>query len=401
MVSDFSGKLAALAEVVVRIGVNLQPGQPLLITEPYEQQGVVPAAAEFVEALTKAAHDADGGKVSVIWSEPEKLRQMAASADGAAFEKLVRSHTRTMTRQLDNGGGLLCLTGSLPNLFHGIAASTLAALHEINWRHFGPVVQRLVRGETQWCLTPAPAPAWATLACGDLPHEQQLSALWKIVFAALRVESREAPLSFWQAHLSALAAQSERLNQRRVRGVRYMGDGTDLTVALSPRHRWCTAQPLSRRGVPFVVNLPTEEIFTLPHRSSAQGTLRVSRPVNFAGEVIDGIELHFAKGRVVRAAATRNDELLQQMLDTDDGAARLGEIAVLGSAVGLPEVKWTRARDIFYHPILDENAANHVALGAAYPFCHRGWLKFSANRSLIHVDLPVAAQASFVATEPA
>ncbi len=401
MVSEFSGKLAALAEVIIRIGVNLQRGQTLLITEPYEQQGVARDAAEFVAALTQAASDAGGGKVSVIWSEPEKLRQMAVSTDGAAFEKLVRGHTRIMTRQLDSGGALLCLTGSLPNLFHGIAASTVAALHELNWRHFGPVVQRLVRGETQWCLAPAPAPAWAALTCGDLPHEQQLSALWKIVFAALRVESREAPLAFWRAHLSALAAQSERLNQRRVRSVRYVGEGTDLTVELSPRHRWCTAQQLARRGVPFVVNLPTEEIFTLPHRSSAQGALRVSRPVNFGGEVIDGIDLHFAKGRVVRATATRNYEHLQQLLDTDDGAARLGEIAVLGSAVGLPEPPWNRARAIFHHPILDENAANHVALGAAYPFCHRGWLKFSANRSLIHLDLPVAAQASFVATEPA
>ncbi len=400
MPPDFSERLNAFAEVIIRVGLNLQPGQPLLIAEPYEQQGVARSAEVIVDAITAAARAAQGGPVEIIWSERDAIRALVERADQAGFERLVAGNAWRMNRHVSRGGALLFLTGSEPRLFAGIPAGNLAAFHELNWRHLGPVVQRLVRGATQWSLAPAPSPAWAALAFPEQPEERQVASLWETVFAAFRVPSGDPPLAAWQAHLATLGSLAARLNARRVRTVRYESDGTDLSVELSTKHVWCTAQLTSRAGVPFVVNLPTEEVFTAPEKSSAEGVVRVSRPVAHGGAVMEGIELEFHAGKVVRWFATSNADLLEHLLATDSGASRLGEVALLAKDLGGDASPWQQSREIFHHMILDENAANHIALGAAYPFCLRGWFKFSANRSLVHVDLPLDARASLVAGEP-
>jgi len=170
----------------------------------------------------------------------------------------------------------------------------------------------------------------------------------------------------------------------------YQGEGTDLTVALPPGHVWCTAQLATAAGLHFVANLPTEEIFTAPHRDSAEGTVRVARPVNHGGAVMDGIELEFRRGRVVAAQARTGGELLRQLLDTDEGAGRLGEVALIPHETSL-----ARAERHFHHPLLDENAVNHVALGEGYGFSLKSADRTPLNRSLIHIDLPMAAAVQF------
>lgn len=396
MTTDFSRSLADYASIAVRIGLNLQPGQPLLITDPYEQHGVAREAGELVDAIRLAAEHIGAGAVDTIWSEPQLLRQMVEQDDREAFRDLVRRNYRRMDRHVAAGGALLFLTGSTPHLLHGLPEQRLAAFSAVNWGILGFLVQRLVRGATQWTLAPAPTPAWAALAFADQPAARQLPALWDAVLASLRLApagpTGDDAISAWQAHLAALQAHAETLNARRVRTVRYEADGTDLTVELPRAHHWCTAQLSTPRGVPFVVNLPTEEIYTAPHRSSARGSVRVARPVVHAGTVIDGIELTFDRGRVVRSSARSGADLLQRLLAEDPGACRLGEVALLATDLGTPTRPWQAARTLFHHPLLDENAANHIALGEAYPACHRGWWKTAVNRSLIHVDLPLAAR---------
>lgn len=395
MSDDSVNRWGRYAEVIVRVGLNLQPGQPLLITDPYEQHGVAREAGELVEAVRRAAERIGAGVVDTIWSEPQRLRQIVEQDDREAFRDLVRRNYRRMDRHVAAGGALLFLTGSTPHLLRGLPEQRLAAFSAVNWGILGFLVQRLVRGATQWTLAPAPTPAWAALAFADLPAAHQLPALWDAVLAALRIGPVDSPddaLAGWQAHLAALHAHAEALNARRVRTVRYEADGTDLTIELPRAHAWCTAQLRTPRGVPFVVNLPTEEIYTAPHRGSARGTVRVARPVVHAGTVIDGVELTFERGRVVRASARSGADLLQRLLAEDPGACRLGEVALLATDLGTPARPWQAARTLFHHPLLDENAANHIALGEAYPACHRGWWKAAVNRSLIHVDLPLAAR---------
>ncbi len=417
MLPGFESRLRLFAEVIVRVGLNLQPGQRLLITEPYELQGVARSAEVIVEAVRIAAMEAGcphPAGIEVIWSDGARLREYALNKDWHGFVQLVDGNARRMQAYLKNQDALLFLQGSQPRLLDGIPSADVSKLRRIGWEYFGPIAQQLVQGATNWTVAPAPSPGWAKIVYADLPADGRLAALWESVFEALRVARwsatsgraqenppggwvppQESPHAAWPAHLQALQKCRDALNAQHLKTLRYQGAGSDLTVTLPPEHVWFTAQLTTRSGRPFVANVPTEEVFTLPHRDSAGGSVRVSRPVNYGGATIDGIELEFQRGRVVQAAARTNDDLLQQMLATDEGAARLGEVALVLHTTSL-----ARSGRLFHHPLLDENAGNHIALGEAYAFCLRSPNPAALNRSLIHVDLPLDARVVLSKLEP-
>jgi aminopeptidase len=397
MLPDFAPRLRAFAEVIVRGGLNLQPGQRLLIAEPYELQGVARSAEVIVDAVRTAALEAGcpgPAAIEVIWGDGARLREFAEKKDWRGFARLVGTNAAAMQDYVRNGDALLFLQGSQPHLLDGIPTTQVAELRRISWEYFGPVAQQLMTGATNWTVAPAPSPAWANVVYADLRSEQRLAALWSEVFEACHVAPVLSAVpdgnptaqarAVWQAHLQALQKRRDDLNARQLTTLRYVGEGTDLTVALPPGHSWCTAQLTTGSGVSFVANLPTEEVFTLPHRDSSEGRVRVSRPIIYGGAAIEGIDLEFRRGRVVKATAKSNAPLLQQLLATDEGSARLGEVALV-----LNETSLTRSGRLYHHALLDENASNHVALGEAYGFCLRAPDPAAMNRSLIHVDLPL------------
>jgi aminopeptidase len=312
-------------------------------------------------------------------------------------------HLRQLRQHVARDGAFLFLTGSAPRLFQGLPAPRLAEFERIKWRCLGPLIQNLIRGVTQWTLLPAPTTDWADIVYSDLVSDQRLDALWRVVFEAFRigpafvsgpsappgvaVAASHSPVAIWRSHLADLGQRRDRYNSARYRAVRYSGHGTDLTAALPYNHRWCTAELVSKHRISFVVNLPTEEIFTAPHRNSAEGRVRVTRPVVHAGTVIEGITLEFLGGQVVAAHAEAGQDMLRQLLSTDEGARRLGEVAIVPTRNVL-----AIAGRCFHHPILDENAASHLALGDAYRFCSRAWFPLSINSSQVHVDLPLDAE---------
>ena len=407
--SDFALRLRSFAEVIVRVGLNLQRGQRLLITEPYELQGVA-RSAEVIVGAVQAMVD---GPVEVIWGDGARLRESAEKKDWRGFTRLVKANAEKMESHVRHGDALLFLQGSQPKLLEGIAPEHIAELRRIGWDHFGPVAQQLMAGETNWTVAPAPSPGWAEMTCADLPEEKRLATLWETVFASMRIPSCRAnsgrassqgnPLEAWQAHLAALTHRCNGLNARRLKTLRYQGAGTDLTVALPAEHRWCTAQLTTKAGLSFVANLPTEEIFTAPHKDSAEGAVRVARPISYGGAVIDGIELEFKRGRIVQAQARTGAALLRQMLETDEGAMHLGEVAIVAASPGWASVSAPMpvadgdignqpdSPRLFYHPLLDENVSDHIALGEAYGFCLHAPNPAALNHSLIHVDLPIDA----------
>ncbi len=427
MPRDFASRLRVFAEIIVRAGLNLQRGQRLLIAEPYELQGVARRAEVIVNAVRAVALEAgcpDPAAIEVIWGDEAQLRKFSEQADWRGFARLVAAHAEKMERHVRQGDALLFLQGSQPKLMDGIAPDRVTELRRIAWEYFGPIARQLAVGATNWTVLPAPSSDWADAVYPDLQFEHRLAALWEDVFAAMRIPKRsaaaghaqenppggtvplqESAIAAWQSHLQALQKRRDGLNARRISTLRYLGDGTDLTVALPPEHVWCTAQMKTRSGVSFVANLPTEEVFTLPHKDSAEGAVRASRPVNYGGSVIDGIELEFKRGRVVQARARTGNDVLKQLLDTDEGAARLGEVALVGDVGGssspdsllsghkAPSTRWQNSGRLFYHPLLDENASNHIALGGGYAFCLRSPNPGAFNRSLIHVDLPLDANA--------
>ncbi len=399
MPPDFAAQLRAMAEVIMRVGVNLQPRQPLLITEPYELQGVHPETVPLVEAIRSAASTLEAGcphpAIEVIQSDPARLRALVEADDRSGYKALVSVHTRRLQQHLARGGAFLFLLSSQPQLMSGLPAERLSKFDRIKWRHLGPVIQRLVRGASQWTLAPAPTAAWAAAAGVSVPD------LWETVFSALRLDITD-PLAVWHTHLAGLARRRDELNAARHRRIRYVGAGTDLTLDLPRSHAWCTAQLTSKAGVPFVANLPTEEIFSAPHKNSAHGPVRVARPVTYGGIVIEGIELEFRRGRVTSAKATTGQDALQQLLATDNGAGRIGEVALVENVGGsLPPDSalsgrkapptWQTSSKLFHHTLLDENAAHHIALGDAYRFCSRALLPLALNSSQVHLDLPLDA----------
>jgi aminopeptidase len=390
MLPDFEPRLRAFAEIIVRVGLNLRRGQRLLIAEPYELQGVARSTEVIVETVIKtAAADAE-----VIWGDGPRLREFVEKADWRGFAQLAGNNARRLADGVRRGDALLFLQSSQPQLLDGLPAARVAELRRIAWEHFGPVAQQLVQGATNWTVAPAPSPAWAQAVYADLPPAQRLAALWQEVFTATRV-NEPAPLAAWQVHLRLLRQRRDALNARQLTALRYKGEGTDLTVTLPPGHVWRTAQLTTQSGTPFVANLPTEEVFTAPHRDSAEGTVRISRPISYGGAAINGIELEFKRGRVTAAQARTGGDLLKQLLDTDEGARRLGEVAIVAEDTSL-----ARTGRLFYHPLLDENAQSHVALGDGYGFCLRRPDPAVLNRSLIHVDLPFDASLILPGTEP-
>lgn len=391
MLPDFEPRLRTFAKVIVRVGLNLQRGQRLLIAEPYELQGV----ARSAEVICNAVRAVAAADVEIIWGDGARLRDYALRNDWRGFAELVAANGNRMQQYLKNGDALLFLQGSQPGLLAGIAPESVAELRRIAWEHFGPVAQQLVQGATNWTVAPAPSPAWAQAAYADLPTHQRLGALWEDVFTSTRV-NEPSPLAAWQLHVELLQQQCADLNARQLPTLRYKGDGTDLLVELPPGHVWCTARLKTKSGIPFLANLPTEEIFTSPHRDSATGRILVSRPVIYGGSLIDGIELEFQQGRVVEAWARTGADLLAQLLATDDGACRLGEVAIVPEQTSLG-----RTGRLFHHALLDENAHSHVALGDAYPFCQKPYDPAALNQSLIHVDLPFDASVIQPGTEPA
>jgi aminopeptidase len=246
-----------------------------------------------------------------------------------------------------------------------------------------------------------------------------VDVLWQVVFQAMRVigppdsavsgqnaYSASNPVELWHTHLSNLARRRDELNAARHRHIRYVGEGTDLTLDLTRSHAWCTAQLTSRSGVIFVCNLPTEEIFTAPHKKSARGNVRIARPITHGGTVIEGIELEFRRGRVVSARSRTGQDALQHLLATDHSSDRIGEVAILPALLedsspterdpsGDKSSTWQASARLFHHTLLDENAANHIALGDAYPFCSRAFIPLALNSSQIHLDLPLDASVEF------
>lgn len=341
---DFSYRLRDYAEVIVRVGLNLQPGQRLLIAEPYELQGVNRGAASLVEAIKTAALTTGSPTraIEVIWGDAAGLREFTIRKDWRGLARLVDTHAEIMADYVRNGDALLFLLGSHPALMDGIPSRQVAQARNLCSEHFGPIAQQLVQGATNWTAAPAPSTDWAEVVFQHLPARERLDALWSTVFEATRIGKYQAAnlasdqsllpttLRAWDEHLKTLSEQRDALNAHRFRAVHFQGDGTDLTVHLPPDHVWCTACLRSKAGIDFVANLPTEEVFTLPHKDSARGRVRIVRPVTFGGTVIDGIELEFQEGRVTRASAQRGDFLLQRLLATDPGASRLGEIALVG-----------------------------------------------------------------------
>jgi len=391
----FEEQLDIYGDLAVRVALNLQPGQRLLIIGPLMNGGVALEAAPIVRRIAASAYRAGAELVEAIWGD-EALQ--LARFHNARKETLGEFSTflpRALEEHAKAGHPVLSVYANDPDLLRHEPPDLVGALQQATSRAVMPFRDHVSRNATNWGVVAAANEAWAAKVFPDLPRGEQLARLWETIARFCRLD-RPDPIEAWKAHLAALAARSDTLNRKRYAALRFRAPGTDLTVGLPAGHIWVSGESVTQSGIKFVANLPTEEVFTIADRGRVDGIVHATKPLSYAGTLIEDFSLRFEEGRVVDVKAARGETVLRQLVETDATSGRLGEVALVphGSPIAQSGL-------LFYNTLFDENAASHVALGSAYKFTLTGGDAMSdaafeqagGNRSAVHVDFMIGSGA--------
>jgi len=381
---DFDAILDRYADLAVHVGVGLHPGQRMELRTPI-------AAAPLARRIAAAAYRAGASYVTVRYSDDEIAKIRFAEAPEDSFEEVELGRAEAMERMAARGDAFVSIDASDPEALKAADPARVATARVATQRAMKPFMRYTMADRVPWTILAAPEPAWAAKVFPNEDRDGAVAKLWEAIFAATRMD-HDDPVAAWTEHVATLAARAETLSQRRYDALHFRGPGTDLTVGLADGHVWKGGGSTTPDGQRFVPNLPTEEVFTAPHAERVHGTVRASLPLSYGGRLIDGFSLSFEDGRVVAARAETGQEVLDQLLQSDEGARRLGEVALV--SIDSPIY---RSGLLFYETLYDENAASHIALGRAYRMCVDGGPNMSdeqagaagLNDSLVHVDFMI------------
>lgn len=387
--------LTLYGDLAVRVALNLQPGQRLLIIGPLANGGASLEAAPLVRHIAESAYKAGAPLVETLWGDEALQLARFRHASPDTFDQFSAWMPTVLVEHARAGHAVLSIYANDPDLLKDQPPARLGAVQKAVSNAVRPFREHISRNGTNWSVIAAASTGWAARVFPTLPADQQVDALWGAIARLVRLD-RPDPVAAWEEHLAALAARRDFLNARRYTELRYRGPGTEVTIGLPDGHQWVSGRSTSERGIVFAPNLPTEEVFTMPHRDRVNGTVRATKPLSYGGTLIENFSMTFEQGRVVKATAERGEEVLKQLLETDPGSARLGEIALVphNSPVAQSGV-------LFYNTLFDENAASHVALGSAYKFTMAEGEGMSderfeaagGNRSVTHVDFMIGSDA--------
>jgi aminopeptidase len=382
-------RLERLATLALRVGVNLQPGQNLILVGP-------PAAQPLIHAITRAAYALGAPLVSVDYHDERINLLRVRHADPATLETVDADKIAMIHAKLTRGDAYLRIVGSDPDLMSAADPTRLARMLRASSAANRPVGDLVQRSHMPWTIIPAATPEWAAKVFPDASPAEALERLWDALFAATRADTPDT-LARWETHLAALAAVRDHLNDRDYAALHLRAPGTELRIGLAERHAWIAGGSTAVvNGATHVANLPTEEVFTAPHAQRVDGTVRSTKPLSYQGQLIEDFTLRFEAGRVTHAHAQRGDAALQALLAVDEGSRRLGELALVPQASPI-----NRSGLLFYNTLLDENATCHLALGRAYETALRDaagsprdeLARRGFNDSLVHVDFMFGSDA--------
>lgn len=369
------------ARLAVASGLNLQKGQQLVITAPLD-------AVPLVRRITEHAYRAGASLVTTIYSDdPSTLLRYQHGADDS-FDTAPAWLFNGMAEAFRGGAARLAIAGEDPVLLAGQDPKKLARANKARSLAYRPALELITGFAINWCVIAAATPAWARSVFPGLREAEALNKLWSAIFTCCRADLPD-PVAAWAEHSASLARRTAFLNGRRYAALRYRGPGTDLTLGLADGHVWKGGAGRARNGVVCNANIPTEEVFTAPHKDRVDGTVRSSKPLSYQGSLIDGIKVRFDRGRIVEMTAAKGEDAFRSLISTDEGAARLGEVALVPHSSPI-----SRSGIIFNNTLFDENAASHLAVGQSYTENIRdGGSKskeqlaaLGANSSLVHVD---------------
>ncbi|MDO8399893.1 MAG: aminopeptidase [Bradyrhizobium sp.] len=374
-------KLDRLAEVAIRIGLNLQPGQDLLLTAPS-------VALPLVRKVAEHAYKAGAGLVTPILSDEEITLARYRFAQDDSFDRAAGWLYDGMSKAFSANTARLAIVGDNPMLLAGEDPAKVSRASKANSMAYQPALEKIVGFDVNWNIIAYPSPAWAKQMFPGDEEDVAVAKLADAIFAASRVDNDDAVAS-WKKHNAVLRERTEWLNGQRFSALKYSGPGTDLTIGLADGHEWQGGASTAKNGIICNPNIPTEEVFTTPHARRVSGHVVSSKPLSYQGSLIDNISVRFEDGRIVDAKASRGAEVLNKVLDTDEGARQLGEVALVPHSSPI-----SKSGLLFFNTLFDENAACHIALGQCYSKCFVDGGNLTpeqiaaqgGNKSLIHID---------------
>ncbi len=386
MESNFASNLKKYAELAVKVGVNIQEGQYLYIAASTD-------TVDFVRLVTNIAYEAGAKQVFVDFSDDQVGRARYKLAPEDSFDFFPPWKVQEREWLAEQGAAFMSIVSQDPDLLKGIDPTRIAAAQKAAGTALNKYRQYVQSDKISWTVIAAPSAGWAAKVFPELPEEEQMAALWNAIFKATRADL-ENPVQAWAEHNDTLHEKVDYLNKKKYAKLHYTTPGTDLTIELPSGHLWCGAGSINERGDEFMANLPTEEVFTVPHKDGVNGYVSSTKPLSYGGNIIDQFKITFENGRIIKVEAEQGEEVLKNLVATDEGSHYLGEVALVPHNSPI-----SNSGLLFFNTLFDENASNHLAIGSAYAFCLEGGKTMSPeelmenglNQSITHVDFMIGS----------
>jgi aminopeptidase len=383
---NFEQQLEKYAELIVKVGVNVQKDQDVFVNSSIE-------VAPLARLVARKAYEAGARNVHIDWSDEATTRLKFEKASDDVFTQFPEWEALKRNTFVDKGAAFISIVSSSPDLLKGVDPQRIGNNQKASGQaleHFRRCVQS---NKVSWTVVAASSRDWAAKVFPGAAVEEAVEKLWDAIFQSIRLNS-DNPVQAWTEHNETLHKKVEVLNGKHFHKLHYTAPGTDLTIELPEKHLWVGAGSVNEKDVPFMANMPTEEVFTVPHKLGVNGYVSSTKPLSYGGNLIDNFKITFENGRIVKVEAEQGQEILQQLVDTDEGSHFLGEVALVPHQSPISE-----SNILFYNTLFDENASNHLAIGSGYAFNVEGGTKMSqeeleesgVNRSITHVDFMIGS----------
>ena len=374
-------KIDKLANLAVKRGVGLQKGQNLLITAPIESLPLVRKIAEH-------AYKEGASIVTPLFTDSDITLSRFKYAPDESFDSATDWLFNGMGEAFDNNTARMAIAGDDPMLLSQMDPDKVSRANKAMSKAYKPARERITEFKINWNIVSWPGSAWASRVFPELPLDEAIVKLADAIFDASRA-SVDDPIQAWDDHNEKLRIKTNWLNDKNFAALQYNGPNTNLRVGLADEHEWMGGASKAQNGIICNPNIPSEEVFTTPHAYKVDGTVSSTKPLSYQGTLIDNIKVTFKEGKIIEAHASKGEEVLQKVLKSDEGASRIGEVALVPHSSPI-----SQSGIIFYNTLFDENAASHIALGQCYSKCFKGDLDLSkeeitkrgGNSSMIHID---------------
>ena len=382
--------LKKYAEFIVRVGVNVQPGQTMIVNGNLE-------TAPLARLCVRAAFEAGARDVRVDWVDEDCSRTRMELGSEEALCDIKPYLLRSYLDYAESEGGVcvLHLLADDPEVYNGLDTGKINRVGMARRTALKPWRVYTMNDKIQWCIAAMPSESWAKVIFPDEDTEVAVEKLWDAIFKVCRVTDGD-PVGAWQKHLAHLSELKDKMNDYDFESLHFVSsNGTDLTVGLADQAIWESAVSPNEKGVEFLPNIPTEEVFTAPHKDKVNGIVYGTKPYAYNGQLIKGFHVTFKDGRVIEHGAVEGADLLGQLLDSDEGSRSIGEVALVPASSPI-----NRSGLLFYNTLFDENAACHMAFGDSYPGTTMGGKTLpqeqltarGMNHSDIHEDVMIGAE---------